>query len=103
MLYQAILFVVAKSALAHRSHDNPKIELFGSAPYSVKNGTIPDNFKVVGCLGKDMLYVGLSPKTKERSEKIKAILDAGIQKLQNSGKLKSIFGKYGIPMLENNN
>jgi hypothetical protein len=32
MLYQAILFVVAKSALAHRSHDNPKIELSGSAP-----------------------------------------------------------------------
>jgi hypothetical protein len=34
MLYQAILFVVAKSALAHRSHDNPKIELSGSAPKS---------------------------------------------------------------------
>jgi hypothetical protein len=33
MLYQAILFVVAKSALAHRSHDNPKIELSGSAPF----------------------------------------------------------------------
>ena len=33
MLYQAILFVVAKSALAHRSHDNPKIELYGSAPF----------------------------------------------------------------------
>jgi len=37
MLYQAILFVVAKSALAHRSHDNPKIELFGSAPSKNKN------------------------------------------------------------------
>jgi hypothetical protein len=36
MLYQAILFVVAKSALAHRSHDNPKIELSGSAPNSNK-------------------------------------------------------------------
>jgi len=35
MLYQAILFVVAKSAPAHRSHDNPKIELSGSAP--IKN------------------------------------------------------------------
>jgi len=35
MLYQAILFVVAKSALAHRSHDNPKIELSGSAPRKI--------------------------------------------------------------------
>jgi hypothetical protein len=37
MLYQAILFVVAKSALAHRSHDNPKIELSGSAPKQISS------------------------------------------------------------------
>ena len=41
MLYQAILFVVAKSALAHRSHDNPKIELYGPAPYFIRPFATP--------------------------------------------------------------
>ena len=34
MLDQTVLFVVAKSAFAHKSHDNLKIGLSGSAPIS---------------------------------------------------------------------
>jgi hypothetical protein len=32
MLDQTVLFISAEPALAHRSHDNPKNRLSGSAP-----------------------------------------------------------------------
>jgi len=65
--------------------------------FAVKQKVISDRFKTMGCLGKELLYVGLSPENKERSEEIMLIIDDGIAKLRRSGKLKTIFETYGIP------
>ncbi len=71
--------------------------------YAIKTmadeGTIPSgSIKLSGCTpeGRAPLYIGFTPKTPEKSEKLARIYDIGIERLRKSGELQKILDKYGI-------
>lgn len=64
--------------------------------FETQQGTIPRQFRTVGCLGPEKLSIGLTKADPTRSKLIGNALDRGLKTLRKTGQMQKLLARYGI-------
>jgi polar amino acid transport system substrate-binding protein len=65
--------------------------------YMKQQGTEDETYRVAGCLDREPIYLGFTPKRPEQSARMAGIYEAGLQSIGESGELTAILLRYGTP------
>ncbi len=64
--------------------------------YYLKKNGLSNSFKSVGCLQKEGLYIGFTPKFKNKSIRLSNIFEKNIKKYKNTGEYQKLLNKYNL-------
>ncbi len=67
-----------------------------TAMYYLKQNTLSQDFKKVGCLQREELYIGFTPKFKNKSIRLFNIFEKNIKKFKKTSEYQKLLNKYEI-------